>query len=126
VSPVYAAELILRCLGFDSRRDHSFTQAPLNKTQLEQRDTLLIPFGETQVWRPVVSVSHIIYGLIKAGEGREAYFQTAHNLAFDFGLVPETKAAYADAEMNRVERATRQLLSGAISPAQFASGLLGD
>lgn len=118
--PVYAAELIFRCLGFDTRRNYNFVQAPLNKVQICQRDVLLSTFGNTSLWLPVISVPHLIYGLTKAGDRRPEYRQTAQNLAHDFGIVPVTKTAYAELELSRIAHLTQHLLSDTINPQQFA------
>ena len=119
--PVYTCELVLRGLRVAERM---FTQAPLNKHQISQRDQLMGDYGGMPYWRPVVSAAHIAFGLIKVGNGAPEYIKTARALVADFGVIPKTKADYAQGYIELLENLMRKLLEEVIDPAEFADTLL--
>jgi tetratricopeptide (TPR) repeat protein len=117
---VYAAELVLRSLRLG---DKQFIQAPLNKGQICQREQLLGRYRNADYWRPVVSGAHLVFGLMKAGEGRPKHHIAAQRVASDFGITPQTRAAYAAGYMELVEDSIKKLLSGTMNPESFAEFL---
>lgn len=118
--PVYAAELILRSLGWDSRRDRGFIQSPLNKREIAQRDALTSHYGEVPYWRPVVTGMQLVFGLTKAGQGRPEYAQAAQRILHSYGLLPQSRTPYAQHELGLVHAGVQGLTSGALSAQDFA------
>lgn len=118
--PVYAGELILRSLGWDSRKDRGFTQSPLNKREIAQRDALASQYGAVPYWRPVVSGMQLVFCLAKAGQGRKEYAQAAQRVVQSYGLLPNSKNGYAQHELGLVHTGVLGLTSGAISAQDFA------
>jgi hypothetical protein len=118
--PVYAVELILRSLGLDSRKDRGFTQAPLNKREIAQRDALTSNYGAVPYWRPVVTGMQLVFGLTKAGQGRYEYAQAAQRVIQGYGLLPQSKSGYAQYELGLIHTGLQGLTSGALSAQDFA------
>lgn len=121
IPPVYACELVLRGLRV---ADRQFVHAPLNKYQIDQRDKLMGNYGGMPYWRPVVSGGHLAFGLIKVGRGALEYVKAAKTLVADFGVMPTTKAEYAQGYVKLLNGLTAELLEGTIDSETYAESLL--
>jgi tetratricopeptide (TPR) repeat protein len=117
----YAVEIILRSLRLSAQH---FVHAPLNKMQIAQRDALKAKRGGVSYWRPVIPGAHLAFGLLKSGEGRPEYLQAAQGVAADFGIVPITKAAYGQAQIEVIHIEMNRLLSGEGHIRDIAEALL--
>ncbi|OWL94841.1 hypothetical protein CBQ26_14125 [Deinococcus indicus] len=112
--PVYACDLVLRALDFDLRRDFSFIQSDPGGSRRKKKD-LLQQVGEVTLWRQPISAVRIAYGLLS--HRNDTYHFRARSILVTYGIRPTTTALYPMmGTLEEVERATRDLLEGNLTP----------
>lgn len=120
--PVYACDLVLRALDFDLRRDFSFIQSDLGGSRRKKKD-LLQQVGEVTLWRQPVSAVRIAYGLLS--HRNDVYHFRARSVLATYGIRPTTTALYPMiGTLEAVERATRDLLEGNLTPKGLTRKML--